>query len=155
MKIRRLVLVAAFLLLGAMAQAQTPTLIDPATATYVFNSDDHASPDMQAYQVLLIDAAANPLTGPVITPGAVVPKAQVEVVPQAPPAKTDYRLPFTKLGLTIPPCLGKQSSCATYVLVMLALDTNNRATPRGEITNPFQFRSTAVQVVGPTNGRVK
>lgn len=148
-------LVFAALLVSSRAHAQAPIVVDPATVAVTFNSADHASSDMANYQAILLDAAADAASGVPLQTGPLVPKSSVAVIPATSPA--DYRLTFAQLGIAVPSCGLKQATCPQYTVVLLAVDTNNKASARGVLAEsaPFQAGSTAVQVVGPTNVRVR
>lgn len=150
----RRVLLFAFAFLFAASFTGAQTVIDPATVAVTFNSADHPSPDLASYQAILLDAAADAASGSPLQTGVLVPKAAAAVLSTTPP---DYKLTFAQLGLSVPPCGLKQATCPQFTVVLLAIDTNNRVTARGVLSEsaPFSAGSTAVQVAAPANIRVK
>lgn len=155
MKVFTLGLVAVAMLAAAEANAQV-IITDPTVAAVAFESKDHGAADMQGYQAILLDAAADAASGVPVQTGPVVPRSQaiVETPATTPPV---YDLTFAKLGISPPACTGLQANCKQYTIVLLAIDTSNRATARAVTaeSDSFSLGSTSVQVVGPTNVKIK
>lgn len=148
----RLILCAVLLLAGSRVQAQT--IVTPATAAVMFNSADE--PLTASYQGILIDAAADAVSGVPLQTGPVVAKSLAVTLTGTSPI--DYKLTFSQLGLNLPACLvAPQSACPKYALILIGIGTNGLATSRGvlSVSNSFQVGSTAVPPAVPTNVRVK
>lgn len=96
----------------ALSQVANPTAM-------TFNSQDHATPALTTYRGLVFTGIQDPAVSPPTITGAVVPKANVQVIAATP---TDYRLTFAQMGITLPTCTALP--CPQYRMLIEANGPN-------------------------------
>lgn len=117
----RRLLPLAFLLLPWTAQAQ---IANPSAVDFVSTDQNTiipvgqvnaGQPALASYQGMIFAAAADPSSGVPLVVGPVIAKT----LAVAQPAANTFRLTYTAMGLTIPPCT--TLPCAQFSLLLVAI----------------------------------
>lgn len=113
-----------------------------------FDSPSHDTALLANYQAIAIIAdTADPTADPAVVTGPLIPKNTVRLVPASTPQR--YELSIAQLGLPLPACLGPQSLCPTYRLMLIAVTPAGVGTARSNPTQPI-----AVQALPPPSCNV-
>jgi hypothetical protein len=119
------------------AQVANPSLIQfssaDQTTTIPAGQVNAGQPTLTSYQALLLAAASDATTGPIVQTGGVIPKTAVVA---SGVTNSPYQLPFSALGLTIPTCT--TATCPQYTVVLLAIGPGGISLRGvGAESNPF------------------
>lgn len=151
---RLIISLTLLLLCTGIARAQTPTV---GAVAVEFTSADHAAvlsdgtPAVTGYQGIFLSSVVDPVSGPTLQVGNVVPKTTVT----AGTGTGVWRLTFGQLGITVPPCTVAQTNCPAYRLVLLSIGPNGSSVRAvTSASAPFSPATTAAPPAGPTNVRV-